>query len=385
MRIGIITADRRAEKSYYDASEPCFGSTTTTLLREFSKLTEHEIHILSCSKKAMLAPTIIMGTLNYHLLVVPQAGWLRTLYFGCIRKIKTKLKTIRPDVVLALGSERYPALAAVCSGFPNAIRVFGNMQEIARKTKAPIGSYLWIHSILEKYVIRKTDCVICNSGYTRNLLIKSAKRTEVISNTIRHDFFQPLPGSENKKNDQPHILNIGVISDRKQQQKLLETAYELRANGCNFDLTFIGPANKRESCVKAFFKLLNSTFNTGFVHYCENMDVSSLIQHIDSAHALIHCPSQEAFGLVVVEASARNLQVFSFDEGGIKDIAENIPEIAVSPAGDWGHLKNNISSWIKDGYPQPASACAKVRKRYHPDNFAVDHVSVLKKTIKNKP
>ena len=48
----------------------------------------------------------------------PKIGWLRTLYQGCVRATRRKLREIQPDIVHGQGTERDCAIGAVLSGFP---------------------------------------------------------------------------------------------------------------------------------------------------------------------------------------------------------------------------------------------------------------------------
>ena len=65
---------------------------------------------------------------------------------------------------------------------------------------------------------------------------------------------------------------------------------------------------------------------------------NELIALFDQAGALVHFPSEEAFGLVAAEALARGLKLFGARVGGIPEIAAGATDAELFDANDWaGH------------------------------------------------
>ncbi len=57
-------------------------------------------------------------------------------------------------------------------------------------------------------------------------------------------------------------------------------------------------------------KQLQVAKQRNYADFARYMKVQDLVSTLDSAHAMIHFPSEESFGLVVAEALARSLKFF---------------------------------------------------------------------------
>ena len=70
--------------------------------------------------------------------MVPKIGWMRTLFQGCVRATRKKIREIQPDIVHGQGTEADCAMSAVFSGFPNVLTLHGNMRAVARANQVPL-------------------------------------------------------------------------------------------------------------------------------------------------------------------------------------------------------------------------------------------------------
>ena len=162
MKIAMLIPDNRDEFGTYNEPEPVFGPAPAALLEGMAQESDLELHILSCSKRPMAAPEKLARNISFHLLHVKQWGWLRSVYSGCILAIRQKLREIKPDLVHGQGTERYCALAAVFSRFPNVITIHGNMRAIAKINHVRPLSYQWCAAKLEQFTLPRTGGVICS-------------------------------------------------------------------------------------------------------------------------------------------------------------------------------------------------------------------------------
>ena len=100
MKVAILTTDNREPYREYHKSIPWFGTAPEALLQGFAEFPEAEVHVISCTQKPMVSsPEKIADNIWFHSLHVPKMGWMRTLYQGCVRATKKKLKEIQPDIV----------------------------------------------------------------------------------------------------------------------------------------------------------------------------------------------------------------------------------------------------------------------------------------------
>ena len=99
MRIVQITTDSRGHYKDYQRPEPYFGTAPQGLLDGFTEWPDAEIHVISCSHVATLAPEKLAPNIWFHQPVVGKWGWGRTLFAGSIRAVRGLVREIQPDIV----------------------------------------------------------------------------------------------------------------------------------------------------------------------------------------------------------------------------------------------------------------------------------------------
>jgi glycosyltransferase involved in cell wall biosynthesis len=377
MKVAILTTDNRDHYRNYQVPNPSFGPAIEAVLQGLSQISELELHVVSCTQQPMSAPKKLSENTYFHLLHVPKIGWLRTGYQGCIRAIRHKLREVQPDIVHGQGTERECALGAVFSGFPNLVTIHGNMRAIARATKVPIGSFWWWAARLEQFTLPRTYGVLCNSAYTESVVRSRARRTWRVPNAVRREFFE-APVSAPAATSKPILLNIGVIGPHKRQFVLLELAEQLNRKGFPFELQFIGSADPRSRYTADFLRRILADPYRGFAKYVGTKSLSELLLSLDAASALIHIPSEEAFGLVVAEALTRNLKFFGTNVGGLPDIVEGVETAELFPLEDLGGLRSAMAAWLGTANQRPKAAADEMRSRYHPDIIANRHLEIYR-------
>jgi len=376
----MITVDSRAEWRQYDKPEPEFGAPQHALLEAIPNFREIELHMISCSRKHLPAPEKLAPNVWFHNLVVPQIGWLRTGYQGCIRAVRKKLKTLRPDIVHGQGTERECGICAALSGFPNVITIHGNMRAIARAMNARIGSFHWCTALVEDFALKRTAGVLCNSRHTENLVKNRASRTWRVPNSLRREFFSPAT-AEAKRPTKALPLNVGTIAELKQPLKLLDLAGEWHQKGWDFELCFVGPYGSNPAYVGEFLECLKRAEKAGYARYLGPKSPAALVDLFDRSHALIHVSREESFGLVVAEALVRNLKVFAFNVGGITDIVTGVNGVEMLELNDWGGLSQALVNWIKAASPRLENASSVMAKRYHPVAIVQEHLKVYREVL----
>ncbi len=382
MRVVIITTDNREHERTYTETTPRFCAGHHSLLQGFAMTKGIEFHVLSCTQQPMRSPAKLAENIWFHSLHVPKIGWLRTSYQGCVRAVRKKVKEINPDLVHGHGTERECAISAALSGFPNVLTIHGNMAEQARQFEARIGSYAWLQTRVENFALRRTRGVFCNSSYTRESVRGRARRTWTVPHALRLAFFDPPPEMVARSCT---LLNAGVISPRKRQLELLDVAEALYRAGLKFEFRFIGfvPA-KDNGYARRFLERIKPMEVAGYARFLGPQLESDLVRCFDSVAGVIHVPSEEAFGNVVIEALSRNLKFFGSHLGGIIDIAQDAPGVELIGKDDWAGLTKTISRWIEQGHPRPTGCAALVRARYHPQVVAQQHLNIYLEVVSNR-
>src|SRR5579884_1479084 len=343
MKIALLTTDNRQHNKQYDAPAPQFDAAPEALLQGFSAMPELEVHVISCIQKPVKSPEKLSENIWFHCLYVPKPGWMRTSYQGCIRAVRRRLKMIRPEIVHGMGTEQECGVSAAFSRFPNVVTIHGNMVELARLFKAPMGSSAWLASQLETITLQRTRGVFCNSEYTENLVKPRAAKTWRVPHALRKSFFD-APHT-NAAAEKCALLNIGTVTERKRQREVLEVARRLHESGLKCEFHFIGAVDPGDYSTKFLEKIKEAETN-GYARYFGFKSAGELAGCCDAAHGLVHFPSEEAFGLAAAEGMARNLKFFGSSVGGLMDISAGIPGVELFGADDWDGLTTAVANWI---------------------------------------
>lgn len=385
IKVALLSSDSREVTREYGSSMPAFGTAPEALIEGFSLLPDEvEVHIVSClQKKPAPSPSKLGPNIYYHSLHVPNIGWLKTGYQGCIRATRHRLHSIKPDLVHGQGTERDCAMCAAFSGFPNVLTIHGVMRAIFQVTRSRSFSYYWFAKHLESIALRRTQGVIAISPYVDALVSPLCRQTWFIPNALKLFFFDPTT-DQPRRPGPARLVNVGVISHRKRQVELLEHLLALRRE-IPFEFTFIGKTNRGNPYVKKFQELIQAADATygGFKHR-EYLPDEAFRDLYDDADAMIHFSTEESFGLTFAEALARNLTLFASDVGAIRQIAEGVPICRVFDVDDFSGLVASLGIWIKNRSNtdlRDKNPNAVIASRYHPRVIAKHHLEVYRGLI----
>lgn len=382
MRIAMVIADSREHLDYCAEPEPLFGTAHSAALEGLASISQCEVHVVSCVQRPVRSPEKLADNIYYHSMVVPKWGWMRGAYTGCVLAVRKKLREIKPDLVHGQGTERYCALAAVCSGFPNVLTIHGNMRELARINRARPFSFAWLAARLERFTLPRSRGVLCNSHYTQRLVKGLAAKTWLVPNAVRGRFFSPAAVVQPSL--PPILLNIGVISPRKSQNKILDMAARLHQRQAKFQFHFLGHLDEGTSYGARFRKQINQAEKEGYARYLGFLSVRhdvELLALMDAAAGMVHAPYEEAFGLVVAEGLARNLKFFGAKVGGLIDIAAGTEGAELFEPGNMAALEEAVFKWLCSGHVKPTQAARQMRERYHPEVVARRHTEIYREVL----
>jgi glycosyltransferase involved in cell wall biosynthesis len=382
LKLAFLTTDNREHDNNYSAPVPYFGTAPTALLEGFANLPDLEVHILSCTQQPMSSPAKLANNIWFHSLHVPKIGWLRTCYSGCILAFRKKLKEIQPDIVHGQGTERDCGISAVFSGYPNVITIHGNMAQLARTFHSRLSSFYWWAAKLENFTLPRSSGIFCNSIHTENLVLSRTKKTWLVPNALRAAFFSDKLTPQ-KVSEKPRLLVVGVVTPNKRQLEILSCLKSLRRQGASFDAVFIGSCGSGAYCRDFLIKLAEAE-NDGWATFSGYLDEATIVQSMNNAHALIHFPLEEAFGLVVAESLARGLKVFASNVGGIRDIASGVPEAELFAPDDWDGLSRALVAWLQKPSLSSVETQNLMRSRYHPKTIATRHLEIYREVTTSR-
>ena len=382
MRIVILTTDNREPHKDYANPMPHFGTAPTALLQGLAMIPEIEVHVVSCIRRPVKSPQKIAPNTYFHSLVVPKIGWMRTLFQGCIRATRKKIKEIQPDIIHGQGTEADCSISAIFSGFPNVITLHGNMRAVARINGDGPFSYNWVAGRLENFILPRTKGVFCNSAYTETQVAESTPITWRVANPVRQIFFDMPISRFRPAKSVPAFLNVGTLTPYKRQREILALFTELWRRGLKFELCFAGSREGRTTYAKAFACELAVAEQAGYARHVGMLPADRLVMAMDNADALVHVPTEEAFGLVVAEALARNLKFFGSATGGVIDIADGAEGAELFAPQDWTGMETAIVNWYQAGCPRPHNTARIMHARYHPEAIAHQHLEIYRNVLK---
>jgi glycosyltransferase involved in cell wall biosynthesis len=382
MRIAVVTTDNRDRLRTYDAVTPLFGPAPEALLQGFALLPEVEVHVVVCARAPMRSPEKVAPNVFFHCLLVPKIGWMRTLFQGCIRAVRKKLKGIQPKVVHGQGTEGHYALSAVFSGFPNVITLHGNMRSLAKLLKPRPFSYDWLAARLEGFAIPRSQGVVCLTRYTQNAVADLARRTWVVPNAVDPAFFEIAATPPPDKT--PRILCVGLICPWKNQIAFIRALDSLAANH-RFEVVFLGHASPGRPYDDEFLNLVESRSWCLHAGYANR---EKLKEYLCGATLLALPSLEDNCPMVVLEAMAAGVPVVAAEIGGVPDLIED---------GETGflcdpHDGRSICAVIEKALVNRARmleiarlARLQARERFHPRVVARRHIEIYRELLENGP
>ena len=381
MKIAIITAEKREHDRDYSNPNPGFGTAPEALLQGFAQIGDCKVHVLCCTQQPVRAPVKIADNIWYHNLHVPKIGWLRTLYQGCIRATRKKLKEIQPDIVHGQGTERDNALSAIFSSFPNVITIHGNMRLVTELEQAKLFSYWWLAAKLEAFTIPRSDGIVCITNYTRDAVAGIAKKTWVVPNAIDASFFDVQPKIH--LGQPPIILLVGYICERKNQNAFIRALDPLAAKR-NFKLIFLGTASRDSTYGREFFELLKTRPWCRHVGFVDRETLKSFLAEA----AVLALPSlEDNCPMAVLEAAATSVPVIAARVGGVPDLIEHGKTgLLFDP-----HNENELLDAVENILAQPdlartlaLEANRRGRERFHPSVIARRHLEIYREVLNTR-
>ncbi|MGA2540429.1 MAG: glycosyltransferase family 4 protein [Verrucomicrobiota bacterium] len=316
MKIAMVVPDNRDELRRYAEPDPFFGQAVTALLEGLAQMPDCEVHIVCCIQKPLRSPPKLAGNIYYHSVMVPKWGWMRGAYLGCIRAVRKKLREIKPDLVHGQGTERYCALAAVFSGYPNILTLHGNMRQLAKIGRARRFSFAWLAARLERVALPRSGGVICLSRHTHRLVAGLAPRTWILPNAVDGQFFERDPNPLPKPPLPKQILCVANILRPKNQVQLIR-ALDPLAQVEKFELIFFGNAVRGNAYVEEFFGLLEGRSWCRFAGFADRPGLRSALGR---ATLLVLPTLEDNCPMAVLEAMAAGVPVAASRVGGIPDL-----------------------------------------------------------------
>jgi len=373
MRLALLTTDNREHFKDYGNPEPYFGTAPEALLEGFKLMPKDiEVHIVSClQKEPVSSPAKLADNIHYHALHVPNMGWMKTAYQGCIRSVRRKLGAIKPDIVHGQGTERDCAICAVHSGYPNVLTIHGNMRLIAQFLRAKPFTYYWLATKLEKHCLAKSGGVVAISSYTQSNIAPFARRTWLVPNAVHPSFFQVKREPETL----PRILCAANIGPRKNQIGLIKALDPLESKR-PIKLIFAGAGNPSDPYYREFDAMVGAR---AWCEYLGPLNRNRLQMEMSRATVGLLPSFEDNCPMVVLEAAAAGLPFAASRVGGVPDLIDHGANGLLFEPSSPTQIAASVErillhTHLAETFSRLSSISCRVR--FSPDAVAREHLSI---------
>lgn len=380
MRVVILTTDNRERHKDYDNPRPHFGTAQTALLQGLAMMADVEVHVVSCIRRPVRSPEKIAPNTFFHSLVVPKIGWMTTLFQGCVRASRKKIREIQPDIVHGQGTEADCSVSAVFSGCPNVLTLHGNIRIISALNRDRPFSYMWLAARLEGFVLPRTHGVVCISNHTREAVKDLARRTWVAPNAVDKSLFdvQTAPDASIP----PVGLCIGSILPLKNQNALIR-ALDPLARQMKFKIVF---ASEKTSgpYSEEFHGLVR---DRPWCEYAGFLNREELKARLVTASFVVLPTLEDNCPMAVLEGMAAGVPVISSKVGGVPDLIEDGKTGLLCDPRRPESFREGVKKIVADrswAQQLAATARAEALRRFHPQVVAQEHLRIYREVLENR-
>jgi phosphatidylinositol alpha-mannosyltransferase len=303
--------------SPYDYATPGgVNAHISNLAKEFTNY-DHRVTILAPTSKAIDTDDYINFIGMGRPIPIPYGGSTARLSISpwLIKRIRKLLADEKFDII-HLHEPLAPILPWLFLKTSNTVNI-GTFHAFHEKSK-----YYYITKSALRYWFKKLNGRIAVSESAMNFVAEHFKSNyALIPNGIDINKFSMSTRSiEHLSNNQPTILFVGRIGEKRKGLKYLLKAYSyLKWNHPDLRLIIVGPGDLDKDCHR-----LLSEHNLSDVVFTGSVSETDLIKYYKSA--TIFCSpatGQESFGIVLLEAMASGVPIIASSIQGYSAVVEN--------------------------------------------------------------
>lgn len=179
-----------------------------------------------------------------------------------------------------------------------------------------------------------TDMVGCSLSAAESLFGKNAD-CKVIYNPVDDRYLNA--DIEPTNNPAPHLLQVGMICDNKNQAFSLDVFYEIKKKYSDATITFVGGA-KDNTMQKYLDDLKAKAKELGIGDSVRFYDIADLSKEYSKADCLLFPSKAEGLGIVPIEAQATGLYCF---------VSDNVPHDIDCGGCTFLSLSSGAELWAK--------------------------------------
>jgi glycosyltransferase involved in cell wall biosynthesis len=236
------------------------------------------------------------------------------------KKIKKIIATEKPDLLnVNMPVPGMGDVAILASGALPKVITYHSGTMAKKGLIANLCVYLYENTLL-KYLLRKTDKIICSSDYIRyGFLNKYLGKSITITPGVDADKFK---ADLSKKTEYPSIIFVAGLG-RGEQYKglstLIKSILEIRKVIPEIVLNVVGDGDMRED-YEVKVEQLHLQDN---IKFWGKLNSQKLAEKYQKNHMLVSASTNESFSMVILEAMSSSLPVIAFDVGSTAQMIEN--------------------------------------------------------------
>lgn len=299
------------------------------LVKALQNIDTIDLHVVSFSNKTNISYSEKRNSTNFHWLSHKyNINGLQTirLFTTDFFRLKRLYKKINPDIYHIQGFSGY---ALPCNTKDTVVITVHGVEaveiivHINPYYKGVIGFFRkQFERYLIKQCIKKTNCLVSNSGfYTENILNKYLNNNVIIKyidHPIERNFFiAGINGSETE----PNLLCVAGIHQRKRQIDLI-SAFKRLSEKISVKLTLMGP-------------VVDKQYYTELLEYIEKLSLNNrvtidilinqekLILAYQRCTVFVLCSEQETAPMAIAAAMAAGKPIIATDVGGVSSMVNH--------------------------------------------------------------
>ncbi|MFH1545346.1 MAG: glycosyltransferase family 4 protein, partial [archaeon] len=214
-----------------------------------------------------------------------------------------------------------------------------------------IGGKDFLFDFLSKESVKASDLTVTPSLFIKNKIIEKIpsvkKKVIPIPPALDlNEFPKAFPNKEKK------IIFIGRILEHKGIHYLIESMKELSKTNPEWVLSVIGPKGEFNKISNKYFsrikKMIKDFGLEKKIVFKGQLLRKELIKELSTSSLLVFPSSEEAFGLVLIEANTCWTPCIAFDSGATKEIIEHNKNGFIVNKGNQKELTEMILKLVKD-------------------------------------
>ena len=348
------------------------------LLTELQKEANLRLHIIILRKQFSRTQTFERGNATFHCIRIP-GGWRAPSFFWtdtrCVARV---LKSVKPDLVHAWGTENAAGLVASRLGYPWILTMQGIMNWMIELGLANL--YQRFAARLETTTLHRAEHVTAESNFAVDYLAKhypglKPKQIEHAPHSSFHEV------SRQPRLDPRRIICIGTLSAAKGTDVLLQSLDSL-CETHPFELILVGGASAE--AIQQYQASVSPQLWSR-IQFKNHLTSAQIAEELSSATLMVYPTRADNSPNAVKEAVVAGVPVVASGIGGIVDYVHPGKNGFLFPAGDINGCREAILAALQHeslGKGQvPPETLAQVRDYLSPATMSRKFLEAYRSAI----